>query len=93
MPSACPHGKLGRCPWGSAWDGLYKLLPHDAVDGRPSPPLILAGWYASSNLDKALRLREHIERADQHGVLDTVDKYLRGLEPGVWHRWQNSTYV
>jgi hypothetical protein len=31
-----------------------------------------------------MRLSEHIFYAAEHGVLDDVDRYLRGLEPEKW---------
>jgi hypothetical protein len=31
-----------------------------------------------------LRLREHIEWAEAHGVIDVVDHYLRGLSEEDW---------
>jgi hypothetical protein len=43
-----------------------------------------AAWY-SSNLDKILRLRTHIEWAAGHGVLDTVGAALRALAENEWH--------
>lgn len=80
------------CPWGQAWDGLWRLLPGRKRHGEawePALPLILTGWYISSNLDKALRLREHIEWADQHDAIDVIDQYLRDLPAESWHRWQS----
>ena len=77
------------CPWGEHWHKLHKMLPdrRQLSGGGWEPPLpfILNGWYMSNNLEKALRLREHIEWADAHGVIDKVDRYLRGLPPEAWH--------
>lgn len=85
------------CPWGSAWLDLYNLLPdtkEKTLFGDPPPlPMILTGWYVTSNLAKWLCIGEHIRWADQHSAIDKVDKYLRGLDPGVWHKWQDSPYV
>jgi len=33
---------------------------------------------------KATRLEEHIRYAEAHGVLDDVDRYLRGLSEEDW---------
>jgi hypothetical protein len=49
-----------------------------------SPPLILGGWSAP-NVAKMLRLKEHIEYAAEHGCLEQVDRFLRGLPEDAWH--------
>ncbi|MGZ9109153.1 MAG: hypothetical protein ACXW4B_10085 [Micavibrio sp.] len=81
------------CPWGKAWHDLWLLLPEDfASQARAAPPLILTGWYYSTNLVKIMRMREHIEWADRTGAITQVDKYLRGLPDTVWHTYNNSPY-
>lgn len=82
------------CPWGQAWDGLWKMLPNRKRVGEtwePALPLILSGWYISGDLDKALLFREHIDWADRHGVINKVDEYLRGLPSESWHKRKPST--
>jgi hypothetical protein len=34
---------------------------------------------------KMIRLREHLEWAEKHGELDSVDKFLRALPETDWH--------
>ena len=51
---------------------------------NPSLPLILAAWWDSTGLEKMLRQQEHIRWADEHGVIDEVDDYLRGLSEEHW---------
>jgi hypothetical protein len=51
---------------------------------EPAPPLILAAWHDTPALPKMQRLKEHIEWADQHGVLGDVDKVLRSLPETEW---------
>lgn len=51
---------------------------------EPAVPLILGAWHETSALLKMLRLKEHIDWADQHGVLDEVDKFLRSLPESEW---------
>jgi hypothetical protein len=61
---------------GKYWDGLYKLLPA-ASDGRKPPnPLILGGDIPDDHEGKRERMREHIEWAAAHGVLELVKDYL-----------------
>jgi len=76
------------CPQPQAWNQLWRLLP-DRVQKpsggwSPSLPLILAAWYDSSVLEKARRLHDHIEWADERGAIDAVDDYLRGLSEQEW---------
>jgi hypothetical protein len=46
--------------------------------------LSLRAWWNSSPTEKAWRLEEHIRYGLEHGVLDEVDNYLRGLKPDQW---------
>jgi hypothetical protein len=48
-------------------------------------PLILAAWWTTPHMLKIMRLREHIVYAAEHGVLDKVDRYLRGLALNDWY--------
>jgi len=61
---------------GKYWHGLYKLLP-DAPDGsKPPSPLILGGDIRGDDEGKRERMREHIEWAAAHGVLERVYRYI-----------------
>ena len=76
------------CPLPLKWDTLWKLLPNRQRHGtgwEPALPLILAAWYEASDTQKALRLREHLEWAENNGALDTVDRFLRDLPTSDWH--------
>jgi hypothetical protein len=75
------------CPQPDYWDRLWKMLPGlDSPEGQNLPiPLILGGWHYSSNIQKIERLKMHIEWADQHGAIDNVDAFLRGLREEDWH--------
>jgi len=76
------------CPQPLRWKELYEMLPDQQPRGggwQPSVPLILSGWLYSSNLDKMLRLKEHIEWAESHGCLAQVDAFIRGLSKDEWH--------
>jgi len=70
------------------WNELYELLPERKRAGggwEPPLPLILAAWYDTPALLKMLRLAEHVEWADKHGVLNEIDKFLRQLSEVDWH--------
>ena len=75
------------CPMPQQWDHLWQILPNRQRTGAgqwlPSLPLILGAWDAPAML-KTLRLREHIKHAAQHGSLETVSNYLRGLPEEQW---------
>lgn len=76
------------CPQPSSWRRLYDLLPNTRRQGHgfvPAVPLILAPWWKGTDEQKAERLREHLEWASRHGVLDRVGKYLAGLPEQEWH--------
>ena len=75
------------CPTPQRWDDLWKMLPgvHRVGNGwEPAPPLILGAWHDTSAISKMLRLEEHIRYADTHGVLPTVDAFLRNLPEADW---------
>lgn len=76
------------CPQPKEWSTLWEMLPDKERVGNgwePGLPLILGAWWYTSPLEKMIRLREHIEYAAHHGVLDQVDTFLRGLLPEQWH--------
>ncbi len=46
---------------------------------------ILAAWDHTSNLEKMLRLADHIDWAEKHGSLPEVAAFLRKLDESQWH--------
>jgi hypothetical protein len=76
------------CPLPQQWDRLYKLLANNKVQRTTEnvpAPLILSAWWNSTDQDKRLRLREHIEIAAKAGILENVDEFLRTLPLDAWH--------
>jgi hypothetical protein len=76
------------CPLPDVWVKLWKLLPNKVQKGAgyiPSAPLILSGWWYSSDQEKSARLEEHIRWADANGVIEEVDGYLRSLSEIDWY--------
>lgn len=75
------------CPESDEWHRLWKMLPdHQQRAGggwNPPFPLILAAL-SCENWEKRLRLRDHIQWADDHDVIEQVDEYLRGLSEEQW---------
>jgi len=83
---ASENGRI--CPQPGKWSALYELLPDtrsDAYGSIPAAPLILAAWRTTGDEEKAIRLREHLEWAQQHGALDRVHQYLASLPEHEWH--------
>jgi hypothetical protein len=75
------------CPMPRRWDELWQMLPDRRQIGgvwKPLPPLILAAWWYSTAEDKRERLASHLRYAADHGVLNEVEQYLRGLAPEDW---------
>lgn len=76
------------CPQPAPWADLWELLPERRrVDGvwEPSLPLILAAWHSSTNLEKMVRLDEHIRWACEHGAILECGVFLRALSEEDWH--------
>jgi hypothetical protein len=63
------------------------MCEYAAMEGQrnPSPPLILAAWWGTSDQEKRARLKHHIEWAEQHNLIDMVDQRLRSLSEDQWH--------
>jgi hypothetical protein len=81
------------CPMPSEWNRLWNMLPEcppRAGDREPWPPLILSGWWASNDAEKATRLAYHIQWASDHGALERVDSFLRRLPIESWHQSKSS---
>ena len=76
------------CPQPTYWAALYEMLPdrkqNPSGGGTPPAPLILGAWWHAVGIEKMIRLRDHIQWADEHGSLDKVDAYLRGLTEKQW---------
>ena len=75
------------CPLQQNWNALFEMLPNrrrTAVGWEPALPLILQDWDTTPPALKTLRLAEHIEWAAEHGALDAVAAYLRGLAEDQW---------
>jgi hypothetical protein len=69
------------------WNELWNMLPDRRRQGsswNPSPPLILAAWWMTSDLQKRDRLITHINYAADKGVLPEVDRFLRSLKQDEW---------
>ena len=65
------------CPNPNIWNKIYQNLLKAWDDAgakydKPPTPLILAGWWASSDFDKQARWKETIQWADVHGLSNII---------------------
>lgn len=75
------------CPMPDYWNKLWEMLPdkkHIGREWKPPMPLTLAVWWETPLETKTMRLDRHIRYAAEHGILDEVDAYLRGLRSDQW---------
>src|SRR4051812_32078617 len=75
------------CPMPQRWSELFEMLKEKKREGagwRPGLPLILAAWHETPAMEKSARLREHIEWARDHGQLEEIGAFLRGLREQDW---------
>ena len=83
------------CPIADKWQELWKMLPEDLTKEereRTAPlPLILAAIECEP-WEKRMRVKDHIEWADVHGVIRPVDLFLRSLSSEEWEQ-QTSNYI
>ena len=76
------------CPQPQQWNRLYQMLPNRRRRGlgwEPALPLILAAWWDTPAVFKILRLREHLEWADEHECLQAVYDFMRNLPEVEWY--------
>ena len=76
------------CPRPMEWQTLWESLPgarRTNAGFEPPAPLVLAGWWSTTNADKAARLVEHIRWAAERGAITETDAFLRGLPEVAWH--------
>ena len=76
------------CPVPDKWHELYQMLPNKKRNGlgwEPALPLILGAWWDTPLLLKVLRFREHLEWADDQGIIQTADSFLRSLPEDQWY--------
>ncbi len=74
------------CPIPQKWNELWEGLPNRTrKDGlwQPPPPVDFPGCETPGIL-KMISLAEHIQWAAEHGALESVAVFLRGLREEEW---------
>jgi hypothetical protein len=82
----------GWCPMPDPWNRLWEMLLARAREcgaPLPGPPLILAAWREAPPLMKRVRLLDQLEWAAEYGLLDEVDRFLRGLPVHEWFQGED----
>lgn len=80
------------CPLPKRGNDLWEMLPARKRVGSgwsPPAPLILAAWWHTSGVKKMVRLRDHLRYAEDCGVLEDVDRFLRSLPETEWTHVHN----
>ena len=72
------------CPKPVKWDLFYKWLKLNTGRNDIPTPLILSGWWPSTNFDKNERLIEQIQIASDHGIEDKAYDFLSKIPDGEW---------
>ena len=80
------EGRLNNrvCPKPAKWIQLYEMLP-DKTHSEPPPPLVNAAWHRTPSISKRMCFRQHIEWADDHGVLKHVYAFMKSIPEDEWH--------
>jgi len=82
----CEEGRI--CPQQNKWHELWEMLPEKqrvSNGWEPPLPLILADWDNTTGRQKMLRLKLHIQYAAKKGILDRIEKFIKGLSHDEWH--------
>ncbi len=69
------------------WLELYALLPLEnglRGNGPPPPPPSGAAWAATPSVTKQMCWREHMEWAEEHGMLETVMAFIQRIPEQDW---------
>jgi hypothetical protein len=77
------------CPQPNKWHELWEMLPdkyRDDEGWKPPLPLILDQWDNTTGHEKTLRLKQHILYAAEKELLDSVEKFIKGLTTEDWYR-------
>lgn len=81
------QSKQRVCPLPSQWDELWRMLlascPDESEQQLPTP-LILGGWWSTTDEQKRSRLLEHLNWAERLNILAEVGKFLRRLRDDEW---------
>lgn len=71
------------CPQPAFWQQLYDMLP-DKQRSQPPVPMVGDAWLGTPSIPKRVCLRQHIEWADEHGALEPVFAFMKGLSEDQW---------
>ena len=76
------------CPQPQKWDQLWKMLPDKKQIGSewyPPLPLMLGAWWHTTPAEKMERFELHLSYAEEKGILDQVDSFIKQLAEEHWY--------
>ena len=76
------------CPLPPVWEKLYQRLPVEQRGlqvVRAPFPIERRRWDATTDEDKALRLKEQLAWAEERGGLYAVQRFLHEMDEAEWH--------
>ena len=72
------------CPLPTVWNKLYKIMCKDIIDKEIPKPLILGGWNLSSDFEKNIRFREHLQLIDFESD-NRIKNFVLSMEKDDWY--------
>ena len=63
---------------------LWKIIQSE-TDEKISLPLILAAWSETSDEEKLIRFKYHLQAAERVNATVEVERFLRTLNESDWH--------
>ena len=76
------------CPQQNKWHELWEMLPNKKrkdFGWTPPLPLIFDQWDKTTDLEKMLRFKQHIQYAAEKDILNLVERFIKGLTQAEWH--------
>ncbi len=79
------NNRIVPCP--PKWNEIYEMLPNRKRVGAgwdPPIPLILGGWWYSTEHEKQQRFFQHLRYAEKNGIIKEVSGFIRSLTEDEW---------
>lgn len=73
------------CPMPEQWKAMFALMQrHAPANTAPPNTIDGAAWNAVPRMQRRLRLRDQLEWAERHNVLEFPFRFLKGLSEDDW---------
>lgn len=78
------------CPDPIIWNDFYELIVREKDKSeRPALPMVLTGWWVSGKDEKHQRFCEHIQWAEDNGVIENAYDFINQVELDDWYYFSN----